>query len=272
MLSPTHLYTEAQKRLNELYKIRTMLEKESTTRLEGNLHIVCSEKRIQYYIRTDPKDKSGKYLRKSETTKIKQYLQKKYNERVFMIISKEIKGIEKLLYLNGSAVEEIREIYSDNHREINMNIDPIDISDDDYKNEWISREYNCKKIPDGAPIYTSDKGDRVRSKSELNIANMLFKKNIPYKYECPLVLSSGMTIYPDFTVLNICDRKEIYWEHRGMMGDEKYANHSVYRLKQYSKENIFLGDNLIITEETLENPLGTDEIERIINHYFFKMK
>ena len=34
------------------------------------------------------------------------------------------------------------------------------------------------------------------------------------------------------------------------------------------KDDIVLGKNLIITEETSANPLGTNEIEAVINNYF----
>jgi hypothetical protein len=38
-------------------------------------------------------------------------------------------------------------------------------------------------------------------------------------------------------------------------------------VKEYEKNGIFLGGSLIITEETLRQPLGTDEIKNVIHHY-----
>ena len=97
---------------------------------------------------------------------------------------------------------------------------------------------------------------------------MLESKGIPYKYECPLVLQNGIVIYPDFTLLDIRNRQEIYWEHRGMMDDKEYARNSVQRIKTLMRNGICIGKNLIITEETLTNPLGTDEIKTIIQEFF----
>jgi len=268
MLSVTKLYEEAQKRLEELYQAKVIIEKDITSQPEGKLHVVRSKNRIQYYVRTNPKDKSGQYIKKSEYDKIQKYVRKSYNEHIDVLITKELMNIEKFLRNSGLSVEKIRRIYSDYPQEIKDMISPVDVMDDEYIKEWLETKYVGKRIQEDIPVYISDRGDHVRSKSELNIANMLIKNNIPYKYECPLLFSKGMTIYPDFTLLDIRNRREIYWEHRGMMGDENYANHSVFRLKQYLKEGLFLGTNLIITEETLENPLGTDEIERTINHYF----
>ena len=85
------------------------------------------------------------------------------------------------------------------------------------------------------PFYDTKRKERVRSKSELNIANMLDSYGVPYKYECPLKLKDGKVIYPDFTVINVKSRKVIYWEHRGMMDDKNYANMAVSRIKQMRK-------------------------------------
>jgi len=55
-----------------------------------------------------------------------------------------------------------------------------------------------------------------------------------------------------------------------MMDDREYSKSSVQRLREYAKEDIYCGDNLIISEETSAFPLGTleIEIERMIRHYF----
>lgn len=107
----------------------------------------------------------------------------------------EIKNLETFLEKFNSNIQEI---YSDYPTEIKKYIIPIDVSDEDYIKEWLAIPYERKMIPEDLPVYLTDNGERVRSKSELNIANMLYKMEIPYKYECPLTLSNGRTIYPDF--------------------------------------------------------------------------
>ena len=91
---------------------------------------------------------------------------------------------------------------------------------------------------DKTEFYTK-RGERVRSKSEILIANTLNDNNIPYRYECPVEVDIGKKLYPDFMVLNRKQRKEFYWEH--------------------------LGINLFVTYETSAMPLGTGEIERLIS-------
>ena len=70
-LRPTNLYREARRRLEELYVAQSNLEKRLKTYPEGNLHIVKSKSMIQYYLRTEPNDKSGTYLQKKEEKKIR---------------------------------------------------------------------------------------------------------------------------------------------------------------------------------------------------------
>lgn len=265
-LKPTNLYQEASRRLNELRLIHHELKKRLNIYPEGKIHVVKNRLRIQYYLRKDPKEKSGVYLSKKEEEKIKTFLQKKYDEDAIKQVNLEIKILENILKKNNSNIEKLRKSYSDYPQEVKKHIIPIDVSDEDYVKEWLSIPYIHKPIPEEVPVYLTDNGERVRSKSELNIANMLYKMNVPYKYECPLTFSNGRTIHPDFTLLDIRNRREIYWEHRGMMDDRNYLKHTVQRVKDYRKEGIHVGENLLITEETSSIPLGTDEIESVIQH------
>lgn len=267
-LKPTNLYFEAKRRFEELKKLKQKLEYNIEKYPPGTIHVIKTNKRAQYYLRYDSSDKSGEYISKQETEKIGKYMQKKYDIKILKLINSEILNLEKFLNKDNFVhIHKIQNMYSNYSPEIKKYITPYDVSDDDFVREWTAQDYEKKIIGKGVPILISDKGDHVRSKSELNIANKLFKMNIPYKYECPLLLSDGRFIYPDFTILDVTNRKEVYWEHRGMMDDKEYAKHAVVRIREYEKEGIYLGESLIITEETMYNPLGTNEIEDIIEHY-----
>lgn len=221
----------------------------------------------QFYVRTDAKDKSGKYLKKSEKVKIKNYLQKSYDEKVIKILDKESAAIEKFLKCGEKFPDKILEIYAKFPQNIRDNIIPFDISDKDYAGKWQEIPFECKGMPETKEIFQTNRGEYVRSKSELTIANALDGKGIPYKYECPLKLRGGIIIYPDFTALNVKERRVYYWEHRGMMDTQDYARNSVLRIKDYMRNHIFPGKNLILTEETSDNPLGTAEINAVISEY-----
>ena len=263
-LLPTQLYKIAVTRYKEITEICHEIEKRIEKYPPGIIHVIKSNGKVMYYLRTDPKDKSGKYISKKNKKEIRIYLQKKYDVGVYKILIKEKESLAKLIKKFSNVTDKIQSMYSDNPEEVKQYIIPVDVPDEEYAKEWLAIPYEGKEIDKNGTILITNRGEQVRSKSELNIANMLDKYGIPYKYECPLKLMNGWVIYPDFTVLNERTRKLIYWEHRGMMDDIEYSIHAVQRIKTMSKSGINLGENLILTEETQKSALGTDEIERII--------
>lgn len=265
MLRASNLYEEALRRLNDLKIVQRETEQMLKNAPEGKIHIIKSRRKMQFYLRTNPKDKSGKYLSKANKAVIQSYLQKSYDEKLLKLLKKEILLLEKFLKNSEQIKNSITNLYSDNSNEIKSYLNPVAKSKNDVISEWLSMDYNKKAIAKGTPVYKTQKGEFVRSKSELNIANELYRRGIPYKYECPLKLKSGVVVYPDFTVLIVQTEIEKYWEHRGMMDDRQYLVKSVGRIKEYSKNGIVIGDRLIITEETSMQPLGTNEIDAIIN-------
>ena len=111
------------------------------------------------------------------------------------------------------------------------------------------------------------KGERVRSKSEVIIADMLSKEGIPYRYEYPLYIKGFGKIYPDFTVLNIKKREELLWEHFGMMDDAEYAEAAIRKIATYEQNGIYPGEKLILTYETRKNPINQRVINGLIEHF-----
>ncbi len=288
IIKPTCFYEEAIKRYNILLLLRKEKEEALIKAPEGKIRISNIKETIKFYLRKNTLEKSGTYISKKDKSTIKTYVQKSYDEKVLKIINEElyvlskflgvsdevsfenkkqlmnIKNKDKLYYNPNRYIIQLQQAYSDNPTEVKQYINPIDISDEDYIRAWLNTEYEGKELAEDLPWYETDRKERVRSKSELNIANALAKNKIPYKYECPFVLKNGKVIYPDFTVLDVKERKEMYWEHRGMMDDVDYARHAVARNKTYLVNGVVVGKNLIITEETSDKPLGTNEIKTII--------
>lgn len=96
---------------------------------------------------------------------------------------------------------------------------------------------------------------------------MLNKEGIPYRYQCPFVLKGVGTVYPDFTVLNISQRKEMYWEHLGIMDDNAYVENALKKIVSYEQNGIFPGENLILTYESKMNPINQKVVKGMIQHY-----
>ena len=108
----------------------------------------------------------------------------------------------------------------------------------------------------------------LRSKSEVFIDQALFMNNIPYRYECKLVLN-GNNIYPDFTLLHPVTGKILYWEHFGMMDDFKYAQKALNKIELYNRAGIIPGIDLIMTFETDNKPFMYINAEAKVKEYFF---
>lgn len=247
-----------------MQQVRSELEESLNNAPQESVRVLKSGGRVQCYLRSDKSDKNGVYVPKKQISKLKKYIQNDYNAKALKLINEEICNLQSYLKKSSTLPTKIKLLYSNYPQEIKQLICPIDCMDEEYVKEWLSRSFVGKKIPDSLPIFETNNGERVRSKSELSIANALLKYGVPYKYECPLTLKGGIVVHPDFSVLHVKKRKIIYWEHRGMMDEREYARESVNKIKEYNRNGIVLGDNLIITEETSSNPLGTNEIEMTI--------
>lgn len=116
-------------------------------------------------------------------------------------------------------------------------------------------------------IHKTSSGNLVRSKSEAMIDMFLYMNRIPFRYECALQLGDT-TLYPDFTIRHPQTGELYYWEHFGRMDDPFYYKNVFSKLHLYTSHGIIPSIHLITTYETKENPLSSEIIEKIIEHYF----
>ena len=158
-------------------------------------------------------------------------------------------------------------IYLKEHEERQKFIEPIEPTWEQRIEEWMSKEYKGKDFQEGTPVILTEKGGRVRSKSEKIMADYFYRHDIAYKYECPLYLKGVGTIYPDFTFLSRKIGKEIYWEHNGKCDDPIYARNMVRKINSYENNGIFPEERLILTYETEQTILNTGKIEQLVKRY-----
>lgn len=261
-----HLKTsDIDERIAFLQELLQRKKKEIQKAPKGLLNVARKENRIQYYFKSSSKDKVRKYLKKSQNSLIKALCQKDYDERIVDAAEKELSHLIKLQndYKRGNC----EAIYQKLIPERRKWVEPIELSDEEFVAQWLEQDYPRKTFRDGTPEYYTDNGERVRSKSEILIANALKKNGIPYRYEAPLYLNGLGTIHPDFTVLNVRERKEYYWEHLGKMDEPEYIENALQRIDSYEKNNIFPGSQLILSHETLHNPINSRTIEKMIVQY-----
>jgi hypothetical protein len=92
-------------------------------------------------------------------------------------------------------------------------------------------------------IHRTARGELVRSKSEVIIANLLHGLDITYAYEQPFVGRDGSVRYPDFTIDDAETGQKVFLEHLGMMAEP------AYRRRWQSKLNWYRAQGVLPTEE-----------------------
>jgi exodeoxyribonuclease V alpha subunit len=100
----------------------------------------------------------------------------------------------------------------------------------------------------------------VRSKSEVIIANMLFERDITFRYETKLTAPDGTFYLPDFTLT--WKGEKWYWEHWGLMEEEEYRNHRDTKKQWYERH--FPG-RLV---ETVESTNLSADADALIKKHF----
>lgn len=252
----------------EQYLMQLKKEKQKAIAIapEGSLRVCSRKGKAQYYERKDPKDFNGVYIREKNISIAKTLAQKDYDKKVLKAVEQELEAIHKYLTVYPKICPE--NIYGDLHIERQKLVIPIMETDEQFVENWRNVQYQGKEFYDNIAEFYTATGERVRSKSEMIIADSLSRQGIPYRYECPLYLKGWGKVYPDFTVLNVKERKEIYWEHLGMMDDTAYVEKIVQKIALYEKNEIFQGERLIVTYETRNNPINQKHILNMIQHYF----
>ena len=252
-------------RIKQLSRIKMNLEHSVTIDLPGRLRVSKCGKQMRHYYCSEPGDKQGKYLGKREVELAQALAQKDYEQKALRAVERELKCIER--FLAEWQKDSIEDVYEKLHPERQKLVVPAIETEAQFIEAWEAVEFQGKGFRDGAPELYTARGERVRSKSEMIIADLLAKEGVPYRYEYPLELEGFGTVYPDFTVLDVIRRREIYWEHLGMMDDTEYAENAVKKIDAYKRNGYFPGDNLIITQETRMFPIDQRSIVREIRQY-----
>ncbi|MBB2868617.1 UNVERIFIED_ORG: hypothetical protein GGI63_005261 [Rhizobium esperanzae] len=119
-------------------------------------------------------------------------------------------------------------------------------------------------------IHRTSRGEMVRSKSEVIIADHLASKSIEYAYEQALTIE-GTTKYPDFTVEDAASGDVLYWEHCGMLHVPRYRRRWEEKLAWYRTVGILPHDEgggprgtLIITRDEPNGSINSAQIAQLV--------
>lgn len=254
-----------KKREEYLLQLRAEKEKALLDVPGGALRVCNSGGKLQYYQRNSAKDTSGIYISKKNIELAKKLAQKDYDERALYALKKELAAIQK--YQNSYPAVCVEQVYERLHEGRQRLVIPVSETEEQFVDRWEQVKYHGKDFDMDAPEFYTEKGERVRSKSEVIIADALYRRGVPYRYEYPIYLQGIGKVYPDFTVLNVKARKEMHWEHFGMMDDSVYAEKAVRKINGYIQNGQFVGDKMIFTYETKSNPINLKQIGSVICQY-----
>lgn len=124
------------------------------------------------------------------------------------------------------------------------------------------------KFYEDSLIHRTTRGELVRSKSEVIIADHLLSNGIQYDYE-PEVTVDGRKFRPDFIAYDPDDNDVFwYWEHLGMPTDPEYMSRWKEKLAYYNAHGIREGKNLIITSDGDNGSLDSQKIDDMIKELF----
>ena len=254
-----NVYQAMTERFASLSVTIASLEKQLSSFPEGFISVKRINGHIYYYL--SKYNCQSRTLGENDSALIKLLVQKSYVTRALKAAKEEAEALQKALKKYPSTVAE--DIYlklSAGRKEFAT---PIFFTDEECARNWLSIPFTPKPFSKDAPEYYTAKGERVRSKSEVIIADRLFAKGIPYKYECPFLTRNGI-IHPDYTILRLSDRKILYHEHCGKMGDHGYVSDMLDRVDLYAHENIYVGDRLFLTFESEDHPFDLSYLDDFI--------
>lgn len=243
-------------------KIEQLAERSlSKNRQEGYLQVSRSNGSIQYYVRSKGEKGNGIYLPKSQRNIAEEIAQRDYDRQVIRCANQWQQWVKRTM--QTMPKHQLAEFYDKSQGRKPL-IKPYEISNQEYATQWENQIYQGKAFaPDAPEIYT-ERGERVRSKSEKMIADKLYMLGISYRYEYPVYLKGFGTVYPDFLLLNTTTRRETILEHFGMMDHPDYANKATRKINHYAQNGFVLGKNFLATFETSDTPMDLRVLEKMV--------
>ena len=262
------LMKELQKEREYLVQIITYCEKVIAKAPTGNVRASKCGNSIQFYYYDESTEKrNGQYMSKKEREKAGKIVEREYLEKLRRTCVERKAEVEKVMQMLANT--DPQKVLHSMPAAKQQVLAKIILDDKEFVDKWQSKPYQGKPFPENFPEIYSDRGERVRSKTEKIIADKLYREGIPYRYEEPLFLRGYGEVYPDFRLLNVDTREEVILEHLGMMDDLEYVEKATRKLRLYERNGYFLGKQLLITFETGKEPFDSRIFENMLKEMGF---
>lgn len=237
------------------------IESELKNKPQESLRLSLTHGYQRYYLR--PKNSSQyRYADEKDAKLVRSIAQSEYNERLLPVLKKKLGITSKHLKIIQKKEEE--NVFLKMPAGRKALVSPSFSDCEEYVRWWESVKYVGKPFAPGDPEIWTERGERVRSKSEKMIADRLYFMGVPYRYEYPVKVAGYGTIYADFLILDVVTGEEYILEHFGMMDDKQYCDNALRKIHTYNKAGIIAGEKLLITFESSSRSLDTSDFERMI--------
>ena len=257
-------FDDLEKITNEIEKRIKKISKRLEKAPEGSLRVSKTHGKPQFYIKTELYQ-PGKYIHRKDRPLAARLAQKDYDNKLLKVLEEQKRAIDRFLKdYDPDAAQQVYEKLTDPRKEL---VTPEFLSDEEFIRQFLSQPYTRPGFKSTDPEFYTDNGERVRSKSEILIANAMFRNKVPYLCEFPVYDNGVIFAAPDFKCLNVRLRKVFYWEHLGKLGDQDYVNWNANKFEKYTLSKDFDESRLILTFETDNHPLNTRVIEEKIRRF-----
>ena len=275
--------------MNKIEKVEHAIkyaEKKIQSAPKGILHTRIIDGVCRYYVRADGEEGKDKYLGAKDTDIIKKLQEKGYYQQLKKEAEIELKTLKRIQKLERK-IKSFEQVYFDipeNKRNLVTPYVPEEIEVVKKKIEkeyryWEKERLDRKGISRNIHLTTLD-GERVRSKSELIIADRLKNAKVPYYYEGKYIFvdnelngkrsafEKGYEVwFPDFQVLNTRTGELLFWEHFGLMDNPDYCASAQFKIETYAKHGFVIGKNLIVTMESSQHTLNVEYVDKLIEEF-----
>lgn len=257
--------TEVKKEIKEKEEMRRNIDMQLEQCPEGSLTCQTKGEKVYYYHQIKG---ITAYIKRKEKKLAEQLAQKQYLEDIRNKLDEQIQVLTHFnTVYDETALEQIYENLPEERKQL---VTPIVHGVKEKLEAWNKETYKPYEAYSEYKIYETERGEMVRSKSEVIIANLLYKnrKDLDYKYERPLILKEKngkeITIHPDFTIINRHTGNIYYYEHVGKLDEARYAIDFTKKMELYTMNNIMQGKELLLTYETAGVPLSIRCVRKII--------
>ena len=182
-LSKDCLLPLLRERIAELSNVEVVLSKKLSRAPTGVLNVSPHRGGFQYFRVTEKTGRKGEYIPEEKMSLASAISQRDYDAKMLNELQKLRSALEKCVAKYDVSV--VENLYAQLHPARRSLVTPLVYPDEDFVARWSAVKYAGRDFDADVPVLMTARGERVRSKSEIIIADALFRRGIPYRYEFP---------------------------------------------------------------------------------------